>query len=319
MNFRNSYLNKKIRSLRNKIPIPPLIDQHDYRKSLFLAGTGRSGTTWLQEIMNYDNAYRMMFEPFYPEKVDIVSHWSPFQYLDSSNNEPKFLEPARAILSGNIRNNWVDKYNKRIISHYRIIKDIRANLMLYWIKERFSEIPIIMILRHPCAVANSKLQANWDSNLQFYLSQEKLIGDCLKNYESKMRDLKSNFEQHIFSWCIENFIPLKQFNGKNLFVIFYEDLCIDPEPEIRELFSFIDKPYKKKVNHFINKPSLETSKRSAIISGNDLITSWKKNITRKQIRKALKILSEFGLDQIYNDSGSPLITRKQLWGSNLFD
>ena len=38
------------------------VDTHDYRKTIFLAGSARSGTTWLQEIVNFNNDYRVLFE-----------------------------------------------------------------------------------------------------------------------------------------------------------------------------------------------------------------------------------------------------------------
>ena len=34
--------------------------------TVLIAGSGRSGTTWLSEILNYNNDYRSIFEPFYP-------------------------------------------------------------------------------------------------------------------------------------------------------------------------------------------------------------------------------------------------------------
>ena len=202
MNISNKNFIKKIRSITNQIPIPSLVDRHDYRKSIFVAGSGRSGTTWLQEIINYHNEYRVMFEPFYPQKVNIVSDWHPFQYLRTEDTEQRFLRPAEAILCGNVKNFWVDKYNKRLFSQRRVIKDIRANLFLHWIKDNFPEIPIILIMRHPCAVANSKSQGNWENNLDHYLSQEDLMEDYLeKRYLkiviSKILEIKSSLKKFI--------------------------------------------------------------------------------------------------------------------------
>ena len=31
---------------------------HDHRDSVFLAGSGRAGTTWVTELINYRGAYR---------------------------------------------------------------------------------------------------------------------------------------------------------------------------------------------------------------------------------------------------------------------
>jgi len=298
---------KQIRTIANQIPIPPIIDKNDYRNSIFIAGSGRSGTTWLQEIINYQNEYRILFEPFYPEKVDIISDWQPFQYLNASVDSQEYNDPAKAVLSGNIRNNWVDKYNRRLFSNKRIIKDIRANLILFWMKQKFPELPIVLIMRHPCAVANSKVQANWDDNLSHYLSQEKLMEDFLNPLKSQIKTFESSFDKHICSWCIENLIPLKQFQENEIYITFYEYLCVKPEEEIKKIFTYLRKTYSPKVLKHIKIPSLETSKRSAIISGTDLVSSWRKNINDKHKARSLEILSFFGLDKIYADGDLPIV------------
>ena len=91
-------------------------DLHDYRKTIFLAGSARSGTTWLQEIVNYNNEFRVLFEPFRPDKVEMISHWRKYQYLQADKTSSLYLDPMRDILSGKIKNIWVDTYNQRIFS-----------------------------------------------------------------------------------------------------------------------------------------------------------------------------------------------------------
>lgn len=306
--MRSKDLLKNFRTIINQIPILPLVDQNDYRNTVFISGSGRSGTTWLQEIINYRNEYRMMFEPFYPERVEILRGWHPIQYLHQSCDDDRYLVPARDILSGNVRNKWIDKYNRRLFSKKRLIKDIRANLFLNWMKVKFAEVPIVHIIRHPCAVANSKLLGGWDSNITQFLAQKELMDDFLNPYEKEIRAASSEFEKHIFSWCIENFVPLKQFQQGEILVIFYENLCIKPEEEIRHLFTFLGKPYSPKVLKRVSIPSLESNKRSAIISGADLVSSWRKNIIQEQVNRALEIMSLFGMDKIYNAGNLPSIS-----------
>ena len=134
------------------------LDGEDYRQSILLAGTGRSGTTWVQECINRDNSYRVMFEPFHPLKIPLLKDWSMGQYIPEHNLEEKFLIPTKTILSGGIRHPWIDNFNRKHFVRKRLIKEIRAHLFLKWIKVNFPEIPIIFLLRHPCAVANSMRQ-----------------------------------------------------------------------------------------------------------------------------------------------------------------
>ncbi len=100
----------------------------DYRKAVFLAGVGRSGTTWISEVINYNNDYRYIFEPFHPHKVPICSHFRYRQYLEPNNTDPRFIAPTNSILSGRIRTRWSESLNHKTLCDRRLIKDIRAIL-----------------------------------------------------------------------------------------------------------------------------------------------------------------------------------------------
>ena len=133
----------------------------DYRNTVFLAGTERSGTTWVSDIINYKREYRYIFEPFRPAKVDICRDFAPRQYIRPENDDHRFVQAAEAILSGRIRNGWTDKYHRRFVSSKRLVKDVRANLFLKWIHCHFPNMPIILLLRHPCAVARTHRRCRW--------------------------------------------------------------------------------------------------------------------------------------------------------------
>jgi len=294
------------------------VDMHDYRKTVFLAGSARSGTTWLQEIVNFKNEYRVLFEPFRPDKVELVSDWKQYLYLRKDENSPLYLDPMKDIISGNIKNIWVDTVNHRLFSQKRIIKAIHANLLLYWVKCHFPEVPIILIMRHPCAVANSKLNIvkkhfQFKNNiLDEFLSQEDLVDDFLRPFQIRLREKKTDFETFIFMWCIENLIPITQFSEGEIYITFYETLCQNPQQEIKNIFSYINKPFSQDIIKKATIPSSVSRNNSAINSGDDLIKSWRKNITDDQIKKAVEILNLFGLDIIYNDTDMPLLDGNEL-------
>ncbi len=286
------------------------IDLGNYRQTIFLAGTGRSGSTWVADLINYNNSYRMMFEPFYPEKIKLLKEWNARQYLRPENDETQFLQPATAILNGQIRHKWIDRFNHKILVKKRLIKDIRANLFLKWIKHHFPEIPLIFLLRHPCAVAHSKLQLGWKPPLYKCLIQPELIDDFLKPFQPEIAAAVDLFEQHIFMWCIDNYVPLKQFSPSEIHIIFYEKLCIEPEPEIKELLRFVGEAFSPNVFTLLPKPSALSQENSAIFSGTSLIDSWQQNLSDHQINRAIEILSLFGLQAIYAEQSRPLLKGK---------
>ena len=108
-----------------------------YQNAVFLAGIGRSGTTWLSNIINYNNDYRYIFEPFYKKKVGICKNFDSKQYIRESSNDKKNLEPVKLILSSKVKSKWSDRFNERIFTNKRLIKSIRANLFLKWLHLNF--------------------------------------------------------------------------------------------------------------------------------------------------------------------------------------
>jgi len=281
----------------------------DYRNTIFLAGTGRSGTTWISKVINHRNEYRYMFEPFHPYKVNICNHFRYRQYLRPENKEPRYLRTAEKILSGQINNYWIDSHNNKLFAKKRLIKDIRANLMLKWIHVNFPDMPIILLLRHPCAVANSKLKLNWNTHLEEFLAQDELIEDHLAPFKKEIEKARDDFEKHVFLWCIENYLPIKQFSVGKIHLAFYENYCADPREEIRRLFLFLNKNIDESVFAKLCIPSELTRKDSAIITGDSLIDGWRKYITNEQIRRTIDILNIFGLDKIYSEESIPNIER----------
>ena len=300
-------IRKHFQRLRNQL----FIDTVDYRRTIFLAGTGRSGTTWVQEVINARNDFRIMFEPFHSKKVDLVRDWNYRQYLRCNDRGDKFLKPATSILSGNIKHKWIDRFNRKFYPRKRLIKDIRAQLFLKWIKHHFSEIPIILLLRHPCAVANSKLKLGWETHLNDFLIQDELMEDFLNPFKKEIESAQNTFDKHIFMWCIENYVPLRQFSGGEVLVIFYEYLCTNPQKEIENILSFIGEDFSSEMIEQSTKPSSLSRKDSPICSRSDLVNSWRKSISNKQTERAMEICSIFGLQKIYDKSGFPLLSGKE--------
>lgn len=294
---------KIIREFRGQLHF----DNGDYRDTVILAGSGRSGTTWVQELINNQNDFRIMFEPFHSLKIDLLKTWNFRQYIRSDDSRDMFLIPATRILSGGIRHKWIDRYNRKTFPGKRLIKDIRIQLLLHWIKGHFPEIPIIVLLRHPCAVANSRLKQGWPAHLEDFLIQDDLFDDFLDPFRQEIENAKDLFDQQIFMWCIENYVPLKQFKENEILVVFYEQLCRNPHQEMSRMMEYIGKSFSSDMLDKISRPSAQSRKDSAIISGVDPVSAWRNDISDEQVKRAVEILRMFGLHQVYSDSDMPLV------------
>jgi hypothetical protein len=276
------------------------------KDSILLAGAGRSGTTWISNILNYDNEYRDIFEPFSNIYTKECHAFAYKQYLRENDTREYFTKTARTILTGGIDNKWVNQYNRKFFCKKKLIKDIRINFILKWIRKQFPEVNIVFVIRHPIAVAHSRLKLGWKTHLELILEQEELVNDFLLDKLALINTLTSSFERQIYLWCIENYVPLKTLTKDDACIVSYEQFCLQPEQESKRLLHCVGKKYDERVRKVIQKPSKVSEKHSAINTGDNLINTWQKDISGEECKKAIKILSFFGFDEYYNENPLPL-------------
>lgn len=291
-----------------KVRIQLYFDRHDYRRTVLIAGTARSGTTWLQELLNFDDHYRSIFEPLHP-RITAANGFRPLQYVRPTDLDPTYFEFLAAVLAGRIRHTWTDKFNRKIWVKQRLIKCIHANLLLKWIKVNFPEIPIILLVRHPCAVANSRLKLAYPAPLHHFLSQEPLVTDHLAPFAKLVGESSDLFDRHILAWCIEHYVPQQQFQKGDIELVFYERLVADPERELQHICAFIGRPYDPEMLGALRRPSALTKGHSPIVTGESLVEGWRKDIRPDQVKRAMDLIAAFGLDHLYSPDGWPLETR----------
>jgi hypothetical protein len=278
----------------------------DHRSTVFLAGGGRSGTTWIAQIVNFDNAYRLMFEPFYPAEVPLCRSFGSSLYLRPNAVDASRHEIAACVLDGRLKNGWVDQYNHRWYANSRVVKDIRTNLFLKWLNVNFPGMPIVQLWRHPLATVASRMVLGWKTYTDPYLSQTTLVDDHLADVAEEMKAATDPFDQQVFRWCVEACVPLRQFAPGEIHLAFYERFVTEPEAAIAGIFRHIGRIYDEKALSVLTKPSSQTRRRkSAIATGGKVLEQWREVFSAERVRRAVHILSLFGLDRIYNDATMP--------------
>lgn len=284
-----------------------LLGRKKFSKTVFLAGSARSGTTWIGNIINHDNSYRVYFEPFHPEKVPEFSSFKNRQYFRDETRNPEFLEPLDLLLKGKIGNKWLNSRNKNFFAGKLLVKDIRANLLLHWIKKHHPHVKIILLLRHPCAVALSRIKLKWGGSVSQFLNQPELLEDHLDPFLPMIRAAEGDLETCVTSWCVENYVPLRQFKPGEIMVCYYENFILDPEAEVRKMKDFIGEPFPGNLDDILSFSS-DTNWNKSVHSGNEenMMNRWKEEISPEEYKKVKKILASFGMDQFYDDHGYPL-------------
>lgn len=283
------------------------------QRTILVAGTARSGTTWLGEIVASQTSGRIVFEPFNTNLIKDYGSFNYHQYMRPEENDEALEDYCRRVFSGKIRHRWLDREVDRLFPQYRVAKAVRANLFLEWIRRRFPQVSRVLIIRHPCAVVLSWHRLGWtaDQDIAALLKQPKLIIDFLGDKLEHFYQAGTDEEKIGLLWCVSNLVPLKQDSERELHIVFYEHLVTRPEIEIPRLFAALDLPYSDATFARVIQPSMTASEDSAILNENNIVAHWRNALSARKIERILTIVETFGLDQIYGDGPLPL---REYWG-----
>lgn len=272
---------------------------HDPRNTVFLAGSGRSGTTWISEIINADRSFRYIFEPFSCRKTP---EWQTFefqQYFARTHQDSRALDAATQILSGRVHNAWVDSQNRTLLARRRLVKDIRTNLMLGWLKEHFPGMPMVLLVRNPLAVVASRRRLGWGPtmNLDRMRRMPKLIEDYLDPWMGFIEgNAEDEFAMQVINWCIEHLVPLRQLREGEFWLVHYERILEDPEGQMAQLFNYLGLSANPRHLRQLKRPSATASaqmRRSTPSAGFPIARSSPNS--QDDLRRAQEIVKRFDL------------------------
>lgn len=275
----------------------------DLDRTVLLAGSGRSGTTWVAELINAAHDHRVIFEPFdarFNEDWPVTRRFAP-----PGTDDPVLEAAARQALDGTLSNRWVDAHNTAIRPQYRLVKAIRANLALGWMGERFPELRIVFLMRHPLAVARSRQQMGWGPALDQLLAQDALLA-FLGDRAAPLHREQDPFLQHVLLWCVENAVALAHLPA-GAHTVYYERLCTEPVAEARALFAALHRPVPANLEEAVSRPSQLARDHSAVLLGARPVDAWAGKIDAATVDAAMRYLTLFGLDTVYGPDPQPRV------------
>lgn len=314
---------QKLAKRAARIPLASL-NYHlgNYKETIWLVGDGRSGSTWLSDLINWDRRYREIFEPFHPYIVKRAKNFSLFQYLRPSEGLDSDLGVfLKAVFSGEFKHLRADVSQPRLFYDGLLVKDIFANLLIPWANVNVPEVKKVLLIRNPFAVALSKQRLKswtWLTEPAALLEQSSLHTDYLVPFENIIRSVSDDFiERQILIWSIVHYVPLMASNSNDIYIIFYEDLVSSPIEELGRLFAFLgkDDTQEEMLLEKIYKPARTSKKFEQVLSRKSLVDSWKDELSAQQIDRGMKILGYFHLDVLYENAFKPnrsALTRERL-------
>lgn len=224
-----------------------IIDIGLNKASVLVAGSGRSGTTWIGGVIAEMTRSRSIFEPCVLDNTDQLAlaksppapreSWAYDHILyipPDLGARSRYYQPIKKILCGRIRSDWCDMYTPSGIYHRRLIKAIRVNLVLSYLTRTWPNLKVVWVMRRARNVIASQLtmetKHHWIFGGDFKIVSETDISDrWLSERVAALRDATTLVEKLAHRWCIETIAPLRLGVHKhpNIRLVYYEDLVND--------------------------------------------------------------------------------------------
>jgi hypothetical protein len=273
-----------------------------------LAGTARSGTTWLAELICAHASYRLIFEPFNNARVPEYARFQYQQYARPGSPPPALEAFTDRLLRGEIGNRWVDAHVDRLRPTRRLVKAVRGSLLLGWLRHRYPELPILLLVRHPCAIVASFLKLGWSSepDVDSMLCQPELIDDHLEGRLDVFESATRPHQRHALLWCVSNGVPLRQLAQRGLEPLYYEELVEAPQRALPHVFEALGRPFDPSVYTELRRPSRTARSGSSFGGPREAgAPGWRAELGSARVDDVLEIVDAFGLGNLYDADGRP--------------
>ncbi len=299
---------------------------HRHEKSapdVFLFALPRSGSTLLTEMMATGRGVKVASETFSLVNGSpslLCRHLSPDslaeRYVDLSDEQLSgVVEYLYDISKGRYWNayNYADlrKGSYRYSSNRTFHKLQKLNYHYREIMDHFASDRAIYLVRHPAAVALSRIRNGWRHYISDFAQAAQIANSLSIDQTGMIRQISdgdSELLRFVLSWCLENYIIYHYPLHPSTMVIRYEDMVSDTEQSLRSICQHVDMKYQPSMMAPLARPSrgIVHSDSTAVeaITQRDqdqILYGWRSELSARQLDQIGEVLRVFKIHD-YVDS-----------------
>lgn len=289
---------------------------------IMIFSTARSGSTWVKEVIASQSNIKYVSEPLLMDRMtrrQLGADPSWELTVPGGNREAILKEYFQRQFDGKCgygspirRSEFYRKNYDRVV-----LKLLRCQDMMNWCEDVFGA-KVVYLLRHPMPVALSRKE--YKRLPMFIQSQEfrkRFLTDRQHAYAVEVLNNGSELDHKILDWCLQNLAPLKHLDRDNWLIIYYEDIVMQPENELKRLTDYLVLDDANAAAARINQASSTTYKSDLETQkvlneeGNQskrrlfLANKWLTRVDIAQIQSAQAIFDQFGIDVYSADNPMP--------------
>jgi len=282
-------------------------------RPILVTGSPRSRTSWVGRMIGNESYIHYVHEPFnitnYPCHCGVkFKYW--FWYLFPEN-----LQDFKRHLTHTIYPalTWIGLVNAGV----KTIRSKRIRPLLSYFQSYFSRrvvvkgpmavfsaetladffgMDVIVLIRHPAAIANSYKDLNWTHPFGHFLNQPELMEEHLAPFRHEIEDFANHeydiLDQAALLWKLIHYrISKYQKSQPNWTFARYEDLAMEPTEGFREIFNRVDLTFSKHAQTAVQAhnprqtPSATGDPYSIRQNARKVMSKWREKLTSAEVAR----------------------------------
>lgn len=299
--------------------------------SVAILGFGRSGTTWISDIVSKVTGRLVLFEPLHPAASALGKRFT-YSRGGAAATDPlaKYLDD---VLGGRVRAKWLlrnhlpvalDEVSEEFVDAIwrecaiAGFKEIRANFMIPWIARNL-DVRIVFVMRHPLAVMASLKRRvrffeefGWDEHAMMFVERvflnEEYSATAVPGALRRFLRARTDLERWAIMWAATHAVALADLACLGLPVFHYERFYEEPYAATRDLLRFLGCADLCIHPSHLFVPSMTTNRTlHGLRDGEERIARegaslfWEGVLTREEIDSTMEIVQSFGIRSYSED------------------
>ena len=293
-----------------------MYNKNNSEEPIIVLGFGRSGTTWISDIISKSVGGLILFEPFHPEVFPLAKECCYHNGTDDSLLQSTKLQIEQTFNKEN-KNKWLIRnhlsthlddvstdFSNDVWNNCNIIgyKSIRQNFLAPWLYKNISK-KIVFVQRDLLSVISSLLKRKqfW-KEFGFDFHEKKFLKEIfhLDTYPYLQKQalinlydsLEDDFLRMTFIWVITHEIIKRDFEKLNLPIFQYNDFYENPYASTLKVLNYLGYDNINLHPSYLFTPSMLTLRTfHKGVNGNGLngIKFWEDTLKESQVDQILKL------------------------------
>ncbi len=248
----------------------------DVDRTVTLMASRRGGSTWVQELLSSGPGVCPLFEPLFGTWYRRRHGLGVVPLPRPGQEAPELEQFLREVMAGRRLTPMLRRLcdtPELLAADQFLVKHVRLSLAAGWLLERFPRSPMVLLVRHPCAVVESLERVRWGPD-----TVEQALSEVPPVEQDQVRQLVGDRPTTVGVlagiWAVEVRALLDQTTPATAHLLTYEAVCADPVGVLGPVMEAVGLPRPPDLAVLAARPSETTGSDSVVRTHGDPVRAW---------------------------------------------